>query len=286
MTNNCPAKSRRRSRIFPAAPRWTAIEVPGDKNQRDDLVFAHRLWYRTRVNVPTSLAGRSLFLVFPANNLNTTIYVNGQFCGFDKNPFARLQFDVTKAVRPGVNEIRVGIKDAWYGYLADPADPLKLRRRWNLPLQFFSNGFQELVYPIWNQTRMGIVGTPQWIVAGPVYTADVFCKPSVANKKLAVEIAIQNNRSDSRQARCLLEAVNDQIGRSGEELDAAAGGRSSGGQAVLDRELIGRIQNSGGRTSRTAIGCGPRCRLTASRWTCRRRCSVSGNGRATGSFCG
>jgi beta-galactosidase len=197
---------------FPAAPRWTAIDVPGDKNQRDDLVFAHRLWYRTRVHVPDALAGRSMILVFPANNLNTTIYVNGQLCGFDKNPLARLQFDVTKAVRPGVNELWVGIKDGWYGYLTDPADPMKLRRRWNLPLQFFSNGFQELVYPIWNQTLMGIVGTPQWIAAGPVYSADVFCKPSVANKQLGVEIAIQNNRSDVRQARMLVEAVNDQSG--------------------------------------------------------------------------
>ncbi len=197
---------------LPASPRWTAIEVPGDKNRRDDLVFAHRLWYRTRVHVPDSLAGRSTLLVFPANNLNTTLYVNGQFCGFDKNPFARLQFDVTRAVRPGVNEVWVGIKDGWYGYQADPADPLKLRRRWNLPRQFFSNGFQELVYPIWNQTLMGIVGTPQWIAAGPVYAADVFCKPSVADNKLGVEIAIQNNRSDIRQARVLVEAVNDRSG--------------------------------------------------------------------------
>ena len=45
--------------------------------------------------MPESLAGRSMILVFPANNLNTTLYVNGQFCGFDKNPFARLQFDIT-----------------------------------------------------------------------------------------------------------------------------------------------------------------------------------------------
>ena len=58
-------------------------------------------------------AGRPFdVLVFPANNLNTTIYVNGQYCGFDKNPFARLQFDVTKAVRPGVNEVWVGSRTA------------------------------------------------------------------------------------------------------------------------------------------------------------------------------
>ena len=221
---------------FPAAPRWTAIEVPGDKNQRDDLVFAHRLWYRTRIQVPDALAGRSMVLVFPANNLNTTIYVNGQYCGFDKNPFARLQFDVTKAVRPGVNELWVGIKDGWYGYLADPADPMKLRRRWNLPLQFFSNGFQELVYPIWNQTRMGIVGTPQWIVAGPVYTADVFCKPSVANKKLGVEIAVQNNRPTTKQASVLVEAVNDKSGEV-EKRWAPLPADLGGGHAMLAADL-------------------------------------------------
>ena len=68
---------------------------------RPDLLFAHRLWYRTRFDVPASLADRSWLIVFPANNLNTTLYVNGQFCGFDKNPFARLQFDITAAVKPG-----------------------------------------------------------------------------------------------------------------------------------------------------------------------------------------
>jgi hypothetical protein len=168
--------------------------VPGDKNQRDDLVFAHRLWYRTRVHVPDALAGRSMILVFPANNLNTTMYVNGQFCGFDKNPFARLQFDVTKAVRPGVNELWVGIKDGWYGYKADPADPMKLRRRWNLPLKYFSNGFQELVYPIWNQNGWASSARRNGSPPARSYTADVFCKPSVADKKLGVEITVQNNR--------------------------------------------------------------------------------------------
>jgi len=223
-------------RDFPAEPRWTAIDVPGDKNRREDLIFAHRLWYRTRVHVPDSLAGRSMVLVFPANNLNTTIYVNGQYCGFDKNPLARLQFDVTRAVRPGVNELCVGIKDGWYGYRRDPADPLKLRRRWNLPLQFFSNGFQELVYPIWNQKLMGIVGTPQWIAAGPAYAADVFCKPSVADKKLGVEIAVQSSRSAVKQASLVLEAVNDKTGEVEKRWTPAPVDVSSG-RAMLATDL-------------------------------------------------
>ncbi|MHB8969363.1 MAG: glycosyl hydrolase 2 galactose-binding domain-containing protein [Pirellulaceae bacterium] len=200
-------------RDFPEQPNWHAMDVPGDKNTlRPDLIFAHRLWYRTRFEVPASLADRSWLLVFPANNLNTTLYVNGQLCGFDKNPFVRLQFDITAAVKPGVNELWVGIRDGWYGYQADPQDPMKLRRRWNLPRKFFSEGFQELVYPIWNQSQMGIVGTPELIAAGPVYVADVFCKPSVAHKQLGVEISLQSNQTSVEQVDLTIDAVNDKTG--------------------------------------------------------------------------
>ncbi len=208
-----PGETAAPIRQLPVDPIWKAIEVPGDKNRlRPDLLFAHRLWFRTRFRVPDSLADRSWLLVFPANNLNTTLYVNGQFCGFDKNPFARLQFDITAAVKPGVNELCVGIRDGWYGYQADPQDPVKLRRRWNLPLKFFSEGFQELVYPIWNQTQMGIVGTPELIAAGQAYAADVFCKPSVAKMQLGVEITLQDNRSSAGRADLLIEAVDDKTG--------------------------------------------------------------------------
>ena len=98
---------------FPKDPRWTAIAVPGDKNTlRPDLLFAHRVWYRTHVDVPKALAGRSFQLVFPQNNLNTTVYVNGVYCGFNKNPYARITFDLTPGMKVGTNEIWVGLRDA------------------------------------------------------------------------------------------------------------------------------------------------------------------------------
>ena len=120
--------------------------------------------------------------MFPQNNLNTTVYVNGVLCGFDKNPFARVQIDITRGIKPGVNEVWVGIRDAWYGYSASPTDPLKLRRRWNLPRKFFGDGFQDLAYPIWNHAESGILATPTLVSAGPAYAADVFCKTSVAQQ--------------------------------------------------------------------------------------------------------
>ena len=149
---------------------------------RDDLVFAHRIWYRTRVEVPAVDKGRSFSLVFPQNNLNTTVYVNGVFCGFEKHPFVHFQIDVTKAIKPGMNEIWVGIRDAWYGYSASPTDRMKLRRSFNMPLHFTHNGFQDLAYPGWSAFPSGILVTPTFVSAGRVYVSDVFCKPSVAKR--------------------------------------------------------------------------------------------------------
>ena len=159
---------------LPEHPFWRAIEVPGDKNSlRDDLVFAHRIWYRTRVAVPASQKDRSFCLVFPQNNLNTTVYVNGVLCGFEKHPYVHFQIDVTKGIKPGMNEIWVGIRDAWYGYSASPTDPMKLRRRFNMPLQFTHSGFQDLAYPVWGAFQSGILVTPTFMSAGRVYVSDV-----------------------------------------------------------------------------------------------------------------
>jgi beta-galactosidase len=74
---------------MPAAPHWKAIAVPSDKMQIPELVMAHRLWYRTRLEVPATQVGRSFQILIPHNNLNTTRAVKGVGCGFKKKPVAR-----------------------------------------------------------------------------------------------------------------------------------------------------------------------------------------------------
>jgi hypothetical protein len=188
-----PGETARPIADLPAHPHWKAIDVPGDKNTlRPDLEMAHRIWCRTRVRVAETAAGRSFHVVFPQNNLNTTVYVNGTYCGFNNTPFARFDIDVTKAVKPGVNELWVGIRDAWYGYSTNPADPMKLRKKFNLPQKYFHDGFQDLAYPVWNHPESGMLAAPEFVAAGPVKVADVFCKPSVARKELALEVTLRN----------------------------------------------------------------------------------------------
>lgn len=208
-----PGETAQPIQDFPEQPHWKAIQVPGDKNTlRPDLLFAHRLWYRTRVLVPDSYAGRSFHLVFPQNNLNTTVYVNNVFCGFNKNPFARFEIDLTKGIKPGTNEIWVGIKDAWYGYSTNPNNPLKLRKKWNLPRKFFGDGFQDLAYPIWGHPESGILVAPEFVAAGSVYATDVFCKPSVARKELGLDVTVLNRSGKQAKGEVLCEAVDAKTG--------------------------------------------------------------------------
>jgi beta-galactosidase len=200
---------------LPQTTFFKAIEVPSDKNvSRPDLLFAHRLWYRTRVHVPASLAGRAFFIEFPQNSLNTTVYVNGVYCGFEKNPFCRFQIDVTKGVRPGqTNEVWVGIRDAWYGRTADPDRPFKLRRTFNTPIKFFHDGFQDLDYPIWNSPQSGILCTPMFVAAGGIYASDVFVKPLVDRKQLEAEVTLSNSTTKDASGQIRWEAVNDATGQ-------------------------------------------------------------------------
>jgi hypothetical protein len=220
---------------LPDNPYWKAIEVPGDKNKlRPDLLFAHRLWYRTRVNVPASCAGRSFHIVFPQNNLNTTVYVNGVYCGFDKNPFARVQIDVTKGIKPGLNEIWVGIRDAWYGYSADPERPMKLRSKFYLPLKYLGEGFQDLAYPIWRHPQSGILAAPELVTAGAINTANVFCKPSVERKELALEVTLSNPQAKDISGSIVCEAVNAETGKVEKAFASKPFSLKAGSEQVLD----------------------------------------------------
>ena len=207
---------------FPADPHWTAIAVPGDKNElRPDLLFAHRVWYRTHVDVPKSLAGRSFQLTFPQNNLNTTVVVNGVSCGFNKNPYARVTFDLTPGMKVGTNEIWVGIRDAWYAYSANPKKPMKLRRQFNLPLSVTGGGFQDLAYPIWHAFQSGILATPTLTAAGPVYAADVFCKPSVARHEMGVDVRLTSHQPNGTSGELICSAIDPKTGRVEKEIGRA-----------------------------------------------------------------
>ncbi len=193
---------------MPKAPRWSEIPVPSDRNvSRPDLTFAHRLWYRTRVTVPENQKARSFRLEFGQNNLNTTVMVNGQLCGFEKNPFVKFGIDISSAIKPGENEILVGIRDAWYGFSSSPNDPMKLRRMFNLPVTFTNRGFLDLAYPVWNSFQSGILDTPVLVASGAITASDVFVQPNVAKKALTADVEVRNNSGQAATAKVQISAI-------------------------------------------------------------------------------
>ena len=118
-------------RIFSAATStgdWLAATVPG--NIQADVEAAHRLpplwygpinpqlydvarkdwWYRKDFNVPASLAGERLTLVFDGVDERCQVWLNGRKLGGNAGMFRRFQFDVSAAARPGqVNRLAVQI---------------------------------------------------------------------------------------------------------------------------------------------------------------------------------
>ena len=183
----------------PEALFWRGIAVPGDRNaELPEWSYSHRTLYRTRVEVPKELAGRSFVLRFPNNALMTTVWVDGLQVGFSKTPCAAFECDATGAVKPGqVNEIVVGIKDLHYA-VAKTADGRSPRYLFNLPPAKFheAGGLGATKFAdfptLFKVRRHGILETPTLTAGGIVYADDVFTMSSVTNKTITLRTSVTN----------------------------------------------------------------------------------------------
>lgn len=176
---------------------WRGTRIPGDTAQeRPDLAHAHRLLFRARVRVPPRLSGRTFLLKFPNNAIFSTVFVNGRRCGTSTTPFAPFECDATAAIRPGeVNEIIVGIKDAHYA-VARSDDGRTCRQLFDMPTDHLlaPDGPARFAdVPLLRASpRSGILETPTLLAVGSVVIADVFARPSVERKRLAVDVTVRN----------------------------------------------------------------------------------------------
>jgi hypothetical protein len=178
---------------------WYGYKVPNDRDvARPEMSFSHRYLVRTKLDVPASLRGRSFFLDFQNFSLTASVFLNGQFCGFSKTHSTAWQCDITSALKPGqINELVVVFKDAYYGLSTKYSETdrqIGPRQFWNLPRNMISHmsGGQHLDMPTAWDTRTGVLEPVSLVVAGPSYTTDVFCRPSVDDKQLGLDITVFN----------------------------------------------------------------------------------------------
>ena len=206
---------------------WKAAQVPANRDTtRPEMLYCHRFLYRTRVFVPADRAGSAFVLRFPSTALIASVFVNGEFCVGNSTPCAAWDADVTKAIVPGrTNEIVVAIKDLYYA-IEKTGDGKSVRTMFNYPADWFYHGgggggaTRNADFPVLLQVSgAGILETPSLIVTGPTYISDVFAKPSVARKELALEITLH----DTSKNGAGVEVTNEVIPLEGEPTSIEAG---------------------------------------------------------------
>ncbi len=83
---------------YPIGQRFTLVSMP------EESPYKPSWWYRTELDVPEGLAGRSLWLRFDGINYRANAWVNGTQIANSREvvgAFRRYEFDVTRLLRPG-----------------------------------------------------------------------------------------------------------------------------------------------------------------------------------------
>ena len=187
------------------------------RTPRPEFLFAHRLWYRCRVNVPASLTGRSFVLTFPQNSLNTTVVVNGVPCGFNKHPFVPLRYRRLEGDQAGeVNGDPGGHSRDYAGtpIRPGPSDPMKDCGEVQPPAGLRPNGISGP-----GLSRMGVAAVGRLLVTPAhrcrpgVHVPMCSWKPSDREEILGVEVTVANSRHDKDVAgEVVCEAVDPKTG--------------------------------------------------------------------------
>ncbi|HYC97205.1 glycoside hydrolase family 2 protein [Brevundimonas sp.] len=95
---------------------WSAVRLPHTWNGVDGEdggggYYRGPGWYRTTFSAPVSGGGRT-WLEFDGAALAADAWVNGVHVGRHEGGYARFRFDVTEALRPGVNQLAVRVDNS------------------------------------------------------------------------------------------------------------------------------------------------------------------------------
>lgn len=201
---------------------WLGIEVPSDAFQaRKELNMGHRLFYRSRVEIPKQFAGRAVKLHFSGTSWIVGVFVNGEFVGGHTSVLVPWDIDITKFVKFGeVNTIVLGVKSGWYAIdlTARKVNKESLQEVRNIPeAQLRNTMFVDAIYPSskgeGTGSQVGIVYPVKMVVMGPAYSSDVFVRTSVAKKRLDADVEVTNTTADDMSVQVKCEAVHEKSGQ-------------------------------------------------------------------------
>lgn len=91
---------------------WTDVTVPHNFQSRLRKTNTRKGWYRRDLAVPSTLAGKRLYLVFEGAAAIADVYVNGQHLTQHRGAYTRFNVDATAALNVGSNNtIAVAVDD-------------------------------------------------------------------------------------------------------------------------------------------------------------------------------
>lgn len=152
----------------------------------------HIGWHRRTFTIPSVMEGMRLFLRFEAVHYYCEVYVNGQKAGSHEGGFTPFEFDITDLVKPGENELLVGVKDRSF-YNVNGLTPYPWGSFWG-----------EHIRGIWQDVYL--LARPQ------VYIDDVFVQTSYRNRQLKVNLWIINKSGETQDLEVSLN-VKDKEGK-------------------------------------------------------------------------
>ena len=158
----------------------------------------HGVYYRKSIDLPDDIAGRSFKLVVDSVNCEATAYVNNRKCGNVRGENTPLVCDITKALKPGKNEIVIVIRDAIaimdQDYVNKKSPVVNLSYL-DAPGIFGANGFG--------------IGSVKIQSAPSVSSEDVFIATSVRNKHIAAKITAANRGTADANVKISAEVLDD-----------------------------------------------------------------------------
>lgn len=138
-------------------------------------------WMKKDFVLPENWSGKQIKLHFEAIAGFAKIYVNGQLAGENLDIFFPTELDVTKLLKPGTNEVLVGVAKA---SLTDI--PGKYGRR-----NYVAGSF-------WGQHIAGIWQDVSLIAVPQLAVSDVFVQPDVRSDQLSFAFIVKNNSPETR----------------------------------------------------------------------------------------
>jgi hypothetical protein len=146
--------------------------------------YAGQAWYRRTVAVPAAWKGKIVRLRIGGAHRTTTVFVNGERIGEHDGFSAPFAFDVTKAMRPGAENV-IALRIANPGEVPQEGPREQKPVRPTGMLNYIGN---------WG----GIYGHVELEASEPTRIERVYVRPDVAAKTARFEIGVRNDAAEPR----------------------------------------------------------------------------------------